>query len=113
MTNSIRQLEIFRQLIQEKPDLFVNYQNDLVSLKEQLTDNDEENIIIVDNWLQNKPEIRRKYNAKLHYSGSKGIADTQSNTKPGEETKSLKDTIKQALQVDEIDKSSSKTTPSA
>jgi CHAT domain-containing protein len=96
MTNSISKLEIFQQLIQEKPDLFVNSQNDLVSLKEQLTDNDEENIIIVENWLKDKPVIERKYKAKLMKSGDKLGRDGKSPTKPGQKSKSLIESIENA-----------------
>ena len=87
MTNSITPLEIFQDLIQES-DLFVNLREDLIYLKGQLTNNDEENIEIVENWLQDKPEIRRKYRYKL-MSGDKLGNNSQSGTKPGQATKSL------------------------
>ncbi|MCC3465293.1 MAG: tetratricopeptide repeat protein [Microcoleus sp. PH2017_29_MFU_D_A] len=87
MTNSITPLEIFQDLIQES-DLFVNLREDLIYLKGQLTNNDEENIEIVENWLQDKPEIRRKYRYKL-MSGDKLGNNSQSDTKPGQATKSL------------------------
>ncbi|MFB2892483.1 hypothetical protein ACE1CI_06015 [Aerosakkonemataceae cyanobacterium BLCC-F50] len=92
MSNSITKLEIFQQLIQET-DLFANLRDDLVSLKAKLTENDEENIQIIENWLKEKPEIKRKYNAKLMKSGDKLGRDGVSPTKPGEKSKSLIETI--------------------
>ena len=92
MTNSITPLEIFQDLIQES-DLFVNLREDLIYLKGQLTNNDEENIKIVETWLQDKPEIRRKYRSKLMKSGDKLGNKSQSGTKPGQATKSLIESI--------------------
>lgn len=92
MSNSITKIELFQQLIQES-DLFFNLRNDLVSLKEKLTEDDEENIKIIENWLKDKPEIRQKYNAKLMNSGVKLGRDGISSTKPGQKSKSLIETI--------------------
>ena len=92
MANSITPLEIFQELIQES-DLFVNLREDLIYLKGQLTNNDEENIKIVETWLQDKPEIRRKYRSKLMNSGDKLGNKSQSGTKPGQATKSLRESI--------------------
>ncbi|MBD1920768.1 CHAT domain-containing protein [Microcoleus sp. FACHB-831] len=110
MTNSIGKLEIFQQLIQEA-DLFINLRDALASLKDELTDNDEDNIKIIENWLQDKPAIKRKYNTKL-MNVNKGIAGSESDTKPGEKTESLIKIIEQAVQVDDTDKSSPKPPPS-
>ena len=95
MTNSIGKLEIFQQLIQES-DLFVNLRDALVSLKDELTDDDEENIKIVEDWLKDKPVIERKYKAKLMKSGDKLGRDGQSPTKPGQKSKSLIESIENA-----------------
>ena len=92
MTNSITPLEIFQDLIQES-DLFFNLREDLIYLTGQLTNNDEENIKIVEIWLQDKPEIRRKYRSKLMKSGDKLGNKSQSGTKPGQATKSLIESI--------------------
>jgi CHAT domain-containing protein len=112
MANSITKLEVFQQLIQES-DLFVNLRDALVSLKGDLTNNDEENIKIIEKWLQDKPTIQQKYQAKLLKSGSKGIAGTESDTQLGEKSESLIKTIEQAVQVEDINQPAPKEPPSA
>ncbi|MEG4519207.1 CHAT domain-containing protein [Microcoleus sp. AT9_A5] len=110
MANSTSKLEIFQELIQES-DLFVNLRDALVSLKGQLTDNDEENIKIIDSWLQDKPEIRRKYNTKLMKAGDKLGNKAQSPTKPGQEKPILKKSIENLIVAPEKPPESNKDTP--
>jgi len=96
MTNSITKLEIFQQLIQ-KSDLFVNLRDALVSLKDQLTDDDNANVTIIENWMEQLPE-----NDKNNILGE--YEDRQLNTeklgregispiKKGQADKSLKEII--------------------
>ncbi|MCT7949948.1 CHAT domain-containing protein, partial [Ancylothrix sp. C2] len=92
MANSISKLEVFQQLIQQS-DLLVNLRNDLISLKDKLTENDEENIKIIEKWLEDKPAIERKYKAKCMKLGDKSPRDATSSTKPGEKSEILIKTI--------------------
>lgn len=110
MANSTSKLEIFQKLIQES-DLFVNLRDALVSLKGQLTDNDEENIKIIESWLQDKPEIRRKYNTKLMQAGDKLGNRAQSTTKPGQESQILKEIIENLIVAPEKPPEPNKDTP--
>jgi hypothetical protein len=110
MANSTSKLEIFQKLIQES-DLFVNLRDALVSLKGQLTDNDEENIKIIESWLQDKPEIRRKYNTKLMKAGDKLGNRAQSTTKPGQESQILKEIIENLIVAPEKPPEPNKDTP--
>jgi hypothetical protein len=110
MANSTSKLEIFQELIKES-DLFVNLTDALVSLKSQLTDNDEENIKIIESWLQDKPEIRRKYNTKLMKPGDKLGNRAQSPTKPGQESQILKEIIEDLIVAPEKPPEPNKDTP--
>ena len=112
MTNSSSKIEVFQQLIKES-DLFINLRDALVSLNTQLTDNDEENLKVVENWLQDKPEINRKYKAKLMKSGDKLGNKSQSSTKPGEPSQSLKQIIENATVAANKPPEPKKDTPSS
>jgi CHAT domain-containing protein/plasmid maintenance system killer protein len=113
MTNSSDKLKIFQQLIQES-DLFVNLRDALVSLKAQLTDNDEENIKIVQNWLQDKPAIQNRYNAKLMKSDEVKLPNKgKSPTKPGEQSKLLIEMIENVTIASEKPPEPKQDTPSS
>lgn len=53
MTNSSQKIEVFRQLIQSY--LFLNLRNALVSIKAELTDDDDKNVELIEKWLPDKP----------------------------------------------------------
>ncbi len=100
MTNSVSRLEIFQQIIQ-KPDLFLNLKDALVSLKDQLTNNDEANVKIIENWIQELPE---EYKEKIleeyeHYLLNVEMLgrDGKSSTKPGEQSEILKEVLENAV----------------
>ena len=99
MTNSITKLEIFQQLIQES-DLFVNLRDALLSLKDKLTDNDENNVKIIEDWIEKLPE-NDKNNILGEYeyyelNAEKIGRDGKSPTKPGQKSKSLIESIENA-----------------
>jgi CHAT domain-containing protein/tetratricopeptide (TPR) repeat protein len=99
MTNSIRKLEIFQQIIQES-GLFVNLRDALVSLKEQFTDNDESNVTIIEDWIDKLPEddkenILEEYEDRQLNVEMLGRGGT-SPIKPGETSKILKEIIENA-----------------
>ncbi|MEO9128070.1 MAG: CHAT domain-containing protein, partial [Microcoleus sp.] len=110
MANSTSKLEIFQELIQ-KSDLFVNLRDALVSLKGQLTDNDEENIKMIEIWLQDKPDIKKKYNNKLMNVGDKLGNRAQSPTKPGQASQILKEIIENLTIAQEKPPESNQDTP--
>jgi hypothetical protein len=100
MTNSVSRLEIFQQIIQ-KPDFFLNLKDALVSLKDQLTNNDEANVKIIENWIQELPE---EYKEKIleeyeHYLLNVEMLgrDGKSSTKPGEQSEILKEVLENAV----------------
>ena len=97
MTNSITKLEIYQQIIQN-PDLFINLRDALVSLKEQLTNNDETNVKIIEQWIDQLPEQDKNNILEVYedYEFSlveKGPNKSRSPIKPGEKSKILKDII--------------------
>ncbi|MEY3868941.1 MAG: hypothetical protein RLZZ338_2832 [Cyanobacteriota bacterium] len=99
MTNSITKIEIFQQLIQES-DLFVNLREALVSLKDQLTDDDETNVKIIEEWIEKLPEndknnILGEYEHRQLNTEKIG-RDGKSPTKPGHKSKSLIESIENA-----------------
>ncbi|MEG3920778.1 hypothetical protein QUA07_16820 [Microcoleus sp. T3_A4] len=92
MTNSSSQIEIFHQLIQS--DLFFYWRYTLAALKAELTDNDDNNVEIIENWLQDKPEIKFEYNANvMRLEEFKLPNKGQSPTKPGQQSQILKNTL--------------------
>ncbi|MCC3421729.1 MAG: hypothetical protein JGK12_26805 [Microcoleus sp. PH2017_01_SCD_O_A] len=99
MSNSITKLEIFQKLIEL--DLFVNLKDALVSLKEQWTGNDEDNIKLIEKWIEELPrndknKIRGKYEyyqLNIEKLGRKG----KSSTKPGEQSEITKESIENAI----------------
>src|SRR5919199_567367 len=96
MTNSSEQLEIYQQIIQES-DLFVNLRDALVSLKKPLTNNDETNVKIIEEWIERLPEADKNnilaeyefYDLNRNKLPNKG----QSPTKPGQQSQILKETL--------------------
>ena len=95
MTNIITKLEIFQKLIQL--DLFVNMRDPLVSLKDKLTGNDEDNVEIIEKWIEELPENDKNkilgqyeyYQLNVEKLGRNG----KSSTKPGEQSEILKEII--------------------
>jgi len=63
MTNSSNKIEFFQQLIQS--DFFFNLRYALAALKAELTDNDDKNVELIENWLQDKPAMKFQYNANV------------------------------------------------
>lgn len=113
MSNSSDKLQIFQQLIQES-DLFVDLRNSLVALRTKLTNNDEENIKTIQDWLQDKPAIRNRYNAKLmkHQEEVVRLGNrAQSPTKPGQESQILKEIIENLIVAPEKPPEPNKDTP--
>ena len=100
-SNSIRKLEIFQQIIIQESGLFINLKYALVSLKDQLTNNDEANVKILENWIQELPE---EYKEKIleeyeHYLLNVEMLgrDGKSSTKPGEQSEILKEVLENAV----------------
>ncbi|MEG4422157.1 CHAT domain-containing protein [Microcoleus sp. LAD1_D5] len=92
MTNSSNQIEIFHQLIQS--DLSFNWRYTLAALKAELTDNDDNNVEIIENWLEDKPEIKFEYNANvMRLEEFKLPNKGQSPTQPGQQSQILKNTL--------------------
>ena len=116
MTNSSEQLEIYQQIIQES-DLFVNLRDALVSLKKQLTNNDETNVKILEKWIEKLPEPDKNnilaeyefYNLNRNKLPNKG----QSPTKPGQQSQILKDTLENLTIAAEKPPESNQDTPSS
>jgi len=99
-SNSIRKLEIFQQIIQ-KSGLFINLTDALVTLKEQLTNNDETNVKIIENWIEELPEndkenILGEYEHYLLNVEMLG-RDGKSSTKPGGQSEILKEVLENAI----------------
>lgn len=99
MTNIITKLEIFQKLIQL--DLFVNMRDALVSLKDKWTGNDEDNVEIIEKWIEKLPENDKNkilgqyeyYQLNVEKLGRNG----KSSTKPGEQSEILKGIIENAI----------------
>jgi len=92
MTNSSNKIEIFQKLIQS--DLFFNLRYALAALNAELTDNDDNNVEIIENWLQDKPAIMFKYNANVMRLEEVKLPNKgQSPTKPGQQSQILKETL--------------------
>jgi hypothetical protein len=101
MGNSISKLEIFRQLMIQRSDLFVNLTNDLVSLKEQLTDNDESNVKVLEKWIDELPENEKENILEEYEYRQLNVEqfgrDGQSPTKPGQTSEMLKETLENVI----------------
>lgn len=116
MTNSSEKLEIYQQIIQES-DLFVNLRDALVSLKKQLTNNDETNVKIIDKWIKALPETDKNnilseyefYDLNRNKLPNKG----QSPTKPGQQSQILKETLENLTIVPEKPPEANQDTPSS
>ena len=92
MTNSSNKIEILEQLIES--DLFFNLRYALAALKAELTDNDDTNVELIENWLQDKPTIKLQYRAKVMKSEQDKLANKgQSSTQPGQQSQTLKETL--------------------
>jgi hypothetical protein len=116
MTNSSEKLEIYQQIIQES-DLFVNLRDALVSLKKQLTNNDETNVKIIDKWIKALPETDKNnilseyefYDLNRNKLPNKG----QSPTKPGQQSQILKETLENLTIPAEKPPEANQNTPSS
>jgi len=116
MTNSSEKLEIYQQIIQES-DLFVNLRDALVSLKKQLTNNDETNVKIIDKWIKALPETDKNnilseyefYDLNRNKLPNKG----QSPTKPGQQSQILKETLENLTIAAEKPPEANQDTPSS
>ena len=114
MTNSLSKLEIFQQLIRES-DLFLNLRDALASLKDQLTDDDKTNVTVIENWIEQLPEtdknnILEEYEDRQFNSDKLGNR-AQSPTKPGQESKILKEIIEDLIVAPEKHPEPNKDTP--
>jgi CHAT domain-containing protein len=114
MTNSLSKLEIFQQLIRES-DLFLNLRDALASLKDQLTDDDKTNVTVIENWIEQLPEtdknnILEEYEDRQFNSDKLGNR-AQSPTKPGQESKILKEIIEDLIVTPEKPPEPNKDTP--
>ena len=99
MSNSITKLEIFQKLIEL--DLFVNLKDALVSLKEQWTGNDEDNVELIEKWIQELPENDKKNIQKKYTYYQLNVEmlgrDGKSSTKPGGQSEILKEVLENAV----------------
>ena len=98
-SNSIIKLKIFQEIIQ-KSGLFRNLTEALLSLRDQLTNNDETNVKIIEDWIQKLPEDDKK-NILQRYEYLSNVEmfgrDGTSSTKPGEPSKTLKEAVENAI----------------
>ena len=112
MTNSSNKIEIFQQLI--KLDFFFNLRYALVSLKAELTDNDDKNVELIENWLQDKPAMKLQYRAKVMKSEEVKLPNKgQSPTKPGQQSQILKETLENLTIAAEKPPKENQDTPSS
>ena len=112
MTNSSNQIEIFHQLIQS--DLSFNWRYTLAALKAELTDNDDNNVEIIENWLEDKPEIKFEYNANvMRLEEFKLPNKGQSPTQPGQQSQILKETLENLTIAAEKPREANQDTPSS
>ena len=112
MTNSRKKIEIFQQLI--KLDFFFNLRYALVSLKAELTDNDDKNVELIENWLQDKPAMKLQYRANVMKSEEDKLANNgQSSTKPGQQSPTLKETLENLTIAAEKPREANQDTPSS
>jgi hypothetical protein len=112
MTNSSNKIEIFQQLIQS--DLYFNLRYALVSLKAELTDNDDKNVELIENWLQDKPAIKFEYRANVMKSEEVKLPNKgQSPTQPGQQSQILKETLENLTIVAEKPPEANQDTPSS
>jgi len=92
MTNSSNKIEIFQQIIQSY--FFFNLRYALAALKAELTDNDDKNVELIENWLQDKPAMKFQYNANVMRLEEVKLPNKgQSPTKPGQQSQILKQTL--------------------
>jgi CHAT domain-containing protein len=112
MTNSSNKIEIFQQLIQS--DFYFNLRYALVSLKNELTDNDDKNVELIENWLQDKPAIKFEYKANVMKSEEVKLPNKgQSPTKPGQQSQILKETLENLTITAEKPPEANQDTPSS
>ncbi|MEG5019389.1 MULTISPECIES: CHAT domain-containing protein [unclassified Microcoleus] len=112
MTNSSNKIEIFQQLIQS--DFFFNLRYALASLKAELTDNDDNNVELIENWLQDKPAIKFQYRARVMKSEEVKLPNKgQSATKPGQQSQILKETLENLTIAAEKPPEANQDTPSS
>ena len=112
MTNSSNKIEIFQELIQS--DFFFNLRYALASLKAELTDNDDKNVELIENWLQDKPAMKLQYRAKVMKSEEVKLPNKgQSPTKPGQQSQILKETLENLTIAAEQPPEANQDTPSS
>ncbi|MEG4131982.1 CHAT domain-containing protein, partial [Microcoleus sp. Pol11C1] len=112
MTNSSNKIEIFQQLIQS--DFFFNLRYALASLKAELTDNDDNNVELIEKWLQDKPAMKLQYRAKvMKFEEVKLPNKGQSPTKPGQPSQILKETLENLAIAAEKPPEANQDTPSS
>ena len=112
MTNSSNKIEILEQLIES--NLLFNLRYALASLKAELTDNDDKNVELIENWLQDKPTIKLQYRAKVMKSGQDKLGNQgQSATKPGQQSPTLKETLENLTIAAEKPPEANQDTPSS
>ena len=112
MTNSSNKIEIFQQLIES--DLFFNLRYALAALKAELTDNDDNNVELIENWLQDKPAIKFEYNANVMRLEEVKLPNKgQSPTKPGQQSQILKETLENLTIAAEKPPEANQDTPSS
>ena len=112
MTNSSNKIEFFQQLIQS--DFYFNLRYALVSLKNELTDNDDKNVELIENWLQDKPAIKFEYTANVMKSEEVKLPNKgQSPTKPGQQSQILKETLENLTIAAEKPSEANQDTPSS
>ncbi|MEP6501687.1 CHAT domain-containing protein [Microcoleus vaginatus] len=112
MTNSSNKIEIFLQLIQS--DFFFNLRYALAALKAELTDNDDKNVELIENWLQDKPAMKLQYRAKvMRFEEVKLPNKGQSPTQPGQQSQTLKETLENLTIAAEKPPEANQGTPSS
>ena len=118
MANKIGKLKIFHQIIIiYQSDLFLNLREALVSLKDTLTEDDETNVRIIENWMKQLPGDRKEsilgeYEDRLLNVPMLG-REGQSPTKPGQQSQILKETLKDLTIAAEKPPEANQDTPSS
>ncbi|MDJ1175289.1 CHAT domain-containing protein [Roseofilum capinflatum] len=98
MATPAEKIQVFRDLIENNPDLFTDYWQNLTELQAQLTNSDETDAEMVEAWLKdpNRASVYKNYLVKLMQAakGDKGIGHSKAKAK--QTSPSLKVTIENA-----------------
>jgi len=100
VTNSTTKLAAFRQLLDENADILANHLTELQDLSQRLTDNDEENAKLIEDWLEQRPECKEEIENLIFSNAGDDLklaGGAKSNTEPGQQSESLKEAIEQAI----------------